>query len=600
MANARKTRKLYDAAVLALNAKNTVQARNLVLKLIRTEKKNFSCWHLKAVIHAELHEIDLAERAFVTAASLAPSSRERATVYEQLGLLLIRNGSSVQAAKYFANLQKLRPSGDDVTYYLAEAHRLNKEHQSALTEYEKAIKQSGNKSELLTGKALCLRELGRTQDAIGCLKQILTVKPNDAETIIALAQCYSDLSRYSDAEDLLRDALVSEPSNAYLHYKLALLYRDFGEIDKAVSYFEKTLSLEPAAATAYYNYARVKHFDADDPIIHQIRQRLTELTQSEETTGQLKDRTELLFALGKIAEDCAQYDQAFDYWRQANTLMRRTFDYEINNDRRRVAAIKSVVDADLTRKTELRSADHPTPIFIIGLPRSGSTLCEQILASHTDIQGMGELTLLPELLGKLEISLKTPYPRILTKLDGQQLRKLRDTYITTLQDTLKRPYFTDKLPSNFWLVGLIKVLFPDSPVINTNRSPIDTGFSCYKHLFSGGQKFAYDLTEIRQYIDLHNELMAYWHEILPGAVYELKYEDLVQKPEETVTSMLAFCELPWQHGCLNFYETRRAVRSSSAAQIRRPLHSDAIGYWRHYENHLHELTGLEQGDLAVN
>ena len=279
--------------------------------------------------------------------------------------------------------------------------------------------------------------------------------------------------------------------------------------------------------------------------------------------------------------------------------MRRTFDYKISKDRSRVAAIKSIVDEALIKKMELSSADHSTPIFVIGLPRAGSTLCEQILASHTEIQGMGELTLLPELLNELEVSLNTPYPKVLTKLDGQQLQKLRDTYITTLQDKVNRPYFTDKLPGNFWLVGFIKVLFPHSPVINAYRSSVDTAFSCYKHLFSGSQKFAYDLSEIRQYIDLHKELMAYWHEILPGTVYDLKYEDLVQKPEKTVTSMLAFCGLPWQQGCLNFYKTRRAVKSSSAAQIRRPLHKDAIGYWRHYENHLHELTGLDKGGVVV-
>ncbi len=151
-------------------------------------------------------------------------------------------------------------------------------------------------------------------------------------------------------------------------------------------------------------------------------------------------------------------------------------------------------------------------------------------------------------------------------------------------------YFTDKLPGNFWLIGLAKILFPQSPIIHAYRDPIDTGFSCFKHLFSGPQKFAYDLAEIRQYLQLHQALMAYWHGLLPGAIYDLKYEDLVECPRDTTGSMLSFCGLPWQQDCLNFYQTRRAVRTSSAAQIRQPLHSGAVGFWQHYKQQLNELA----------
>jgi hypothetical protein len=155
-------------------------------------------------------------------------------------------------------------------------------------------------------------------------------------------------------------------------------------------------------------------------------------------------------------------------------------------------------------------------------------------------------------------------------------------------------WFTDKLPSNFWLIGLIRILFPDARIIHACRDPVDTGFSCYKHLFSGAQKFAYDLVEIRHYIDSYRKLMAYWHELLPGHIFDLDYEGLVADPEGTVKSILRFCDLPWQTDCLHFYESARAVKSSSAAQVRQPIHSDAVGSWQVYEKYLKDLTDLNR------
>lgn len=585
-------KKLFDKALAALNADNPRGARKSALQLTKIERDNFSCWHLLAVVHGKLGEISLAEKAFAKAARLAPSNLELGQVYEQLGKLLMENRLPEKATEYFTKLQQLAPGRADVAYYLAESHRLSRQYQLALVEYDNAIALSGVKPEILTRKADCFRKMRRTQAAIDCLRQIPIIKPVHVDAVASLVSCYIDIDEYAEAERLLGEAIETDPSNAHLHYELALLHRNFGELTKAAACFEKTLSLAPDAATVYYNYARVKKFDADDPIIEKMQRYLAKLPEKEETDSQLKDKTELLFALGKIAEDCEQYEQAFGYWQKGNTLKRRTFEYQVGNDTKRVAAMKKTFNAKLVDELQLDTSEGPTPIFILGMPRAGSTLCEQILSSHREIRGMDEMTLLPELLGELEDSMRLPFPELMTRVDTRQLNALRDNYVAFVSGKANRRYFTDKLPGNFWLIALVRILFPHSLIIHAHRNPIDTGFSCYKHLFSGPQKFAYDLTEIKQYIKLYQDLMAYWHEMLPGAIFDLRYEDLVANPQATVRSLLSFCGLPWQQDCLDFYKTRRSVRSSSAAQIRQPLHTGAVGFWQHYKEQLHELTEL--------
>lgn len=592
METALQAKNLFNKALTALNSNDARNARKSALKLTKIDSENFSAWHLMAVIHGKLGETPLAEKAFAMAARLAPSDLERGQIYEQLGKLLMESQLPGKAAKYFTKLQLLAPDRADVAYYLAESYRLDQQYQLALVEYEKAVANSSVKPEILVRKADCLRKMGQNHEAIRCLTQVSMTRPISTDAVAALVNCYVDIDAFGDAEDLLLKVIDIEPSNPHLHYELALLYRHFGELDKAASCFETTLSLAPDAATVYYNYARIKRFGIDDPVIGKMQQCLAELPAQGETDSQLKDKTELLFALGKVAEDCQQYDQAFSYWRTANTLKRRSFEYDIGDDRKRVAAIKKVFNKNLIDKLQLDATSGPTPIFILGMPRAGSTLCEQILSSHAEIHGLGELTLLPELLGELADSLKTPFPHVMTRVDKRRLQELKDKYMAHVIGKIDRRFFTDKLPSNFRLVGLIRILFPQSLVIHAHRNPIDTGFSCYKHLFSGAQKFAYDLKEIKQYIQLYQELMAYWHGLLPGTIHDLGYEDLVTDPESTVKAMLSFCGLPWQQDCLDFYQARRAVRSSSAAQVRRPIHTAAVGFWRHYEEQLQELTEL--------
>lgn len=409
-----------------------------------------------------------------------------------------------------------------------------------------------------------------------------------AQNLAKRARQHIQAGDFVRAKSALRSAIRQQPNDPQLHYKLALLYRDLGDSRDAATHFEKTLKLEPSATTVYYNYSRTRKFSADDPIIGQIHRQLELLDRAKTSNKYPMQRAELLFALGKIADDCDDYHTAFDYWREANSLVRGTIEYDIPNDQARLEAIKRVFDVEYIRRRRLGEGGLCAPIFIVGMPRSGSTLCEQILASHSQIRGKGELTLLPDLLGQHEYQTGIPYPDVLARLDRSDLMHLRKRYLENAGSEPRARYFTDKLPANFWLIGLIRILFPEAKVISVRRELLDTALSCYKHLFGGSQKFAYDLDEIRQYYELHLELMGYWHQLLPSFIHDLQYEDLVKAPSETIKQLLEFCHLEWEPACLEFQKTQRSVQTSSAAQVRQPLHGNAVRSSRHYEHFLRD------------
>ena len=299
------------------------------------------------------------------------------------------------------------------------------------------------------------------------------------------------------------------------------------------------------------------------------------------------------FALAKAHEDRGDFDSAWRHYQEGNGRQRRLEHYdpvqtEVTNDE-----IIAVFNQTLLDRLGGQGHPDPAPIFILGLPRSGSTLIEQILASHSMVEGTSELPY----VGRVATGLNRNradginYPFAMRELKPANLAAMGQQYLqmAALHRHTDRPRFIDKMPNNFPSVGLIKLILPNAKIIDARRYPLDSTFSCYRQLFAKGQTFVYDLIEIGEYFLQYQRLMDHWHDVLPGQVLTMQYEEVATDLEAQVRRLLDFCELPFEPGCLKFYETDRAIRTASSEQVRQPIYTKSIHFWRNYENHLGEL-----------
>ena len=305
-----------------------------------------------------------------------------------------------------------------------------------------------------------------------------------------------------------------------------------------------------------------------------------------------QDRDFLHFAAGKIADDRGDYETAFNHYREGNRLRELVFDRAAHRDL--VARIESTFSSDEVRALRCRGTGNETeePVFIVGMPRSGTTLVEQILASHPEVVGAGELPDIRAIAGTLpRYAGGKPYPEAVADLPVPAFRGFADHYLS-LRERIREPEtrrVIDKMPGNFLHVGLVRLLFPKARVIHLVRDARDTCLSCWFHRFRSGHEYASDLDDLGFYYRLQERLMEFWKRELPGFVHTLYYEELIEDPESRVLELLAFCGLDWDPACLRFHETRRPVATASNSQVRRPLNRSGLARWKHYEGHLDPL-----------
>jgi hypothetical protein len=308
------------------------------------------------------------------------------------------------------------------------------------------------------------------------------------------------------------------------------------------------------------------------------------------------DRVRLHFSLARTQDQRGEEAAAFEHWRRGNEIRRGQTQWDIGDDEAMAERIIDSFAQAPDRSAPIRRKD-PIPIFILGMPRSGTSLVEQILASHSAVHGAGELDEITR-LAKALAHHGDVFPEAVPRLTEELLAEMATRY----RDVLRRrgngaQYVCDKAPGNFWYIGLIRHLLPDALIVHCRRDPVDTCLSCYKHLFAGQQPFAYDLNDLGHYYCVYHRVMRHWHGYWPHGIHDLQYEELVADQEAETRRLLAFCGLAWEENCLRFHETARTVRTASAEPVRRPIYADAIGGWRRQQSHLAPLLAA-LGPLA--
>jgi hypothetical protein len=387
-----------------------------------------------------------------------------------------------------------------------------------------------------------------------------------------------------DAALALHEALLAEyPRHAKMWMSKGHVLKTAGRRDESIRAYRQSIAIAPALGEAYWSLANLKTFRFEPADLDRMRAQLARAELADE------DRLHFEFALGKALEDRAEYAASFEHYARANALRRRQVVHDAAETTAHVQRTRAVCTRELFADRAGWGAPAPDPIFIVGLPRSGSTLLEQILASHSAVEGTMELPdvlgLVRELGGRRRRAERSRYPEVLATLVAPDVLALGERYLrqTQIQRKTGARHFIDKMPNNFAHVGLIHLALPNARIVDARRHPLGCGFSCFKQHFARGQAFTYDLDELGRYYRDYVELMAHYDAVLPGRVHRVHYERLVEDTEHEVRRLLEYCGLPFEQGCLDFHRNERAVRTASSEQVRQPIFREGIDHWRHYE-----------------
>ena len=431
--------------------------------------------------------------------------------------------------------------------------------------------------------ATVLFRQNKAEEAIAQLDVLLKSDPRSPGARSLKAAALVQIGEYAQAIAIYERLLKEYPDQpkAWMSYGHAL--KTVGRSDEGIAAYRKAIAILPSLGESYWSLANLKTFRFTDADVAAMRAQLAHADLDDD------DRMHFHFALGKAQEDSGAYEEAFAEYEKGNAARKSLVPYEANDIASQVRRAKGLFTPEFLRARQGAGDPAPDPIFIVGLPRAGSTLLEQILSSHSQVEGTMELpnivAISRRLGGRTKRNEDTAYPEALAELDADGARALGAEYLerTRVQRKLGRPFFIDKLPNNWLHAGLIHLILPNAKIVDARRHPLACCFSNFKQHFARGQRFTYSLADIGRYYADYVEFMAHVDAVLPGRVHRVFYEDMVADPETEVRRLLAHCGLVFEEACLRFYENERAVRTASSEQVRQPIFREGLDQWRHFE-----------------
>ena len=436
--------------------------------------------------------------------------------------------------------------------------------------------------------ALVLIRLQKPEAALQEAEKLLILEPNNPNFLTLKGSILVRIGEHSEAIRVYEKVLKNYPNQARAQMSYGHTLKTVGRLDESIEAYRKCIRLSPEVGEAYWSLANLKTFRFSAEDLANMRKQVTA------EGGDADDQAHLAFALGKALEDSGEYDESFHFYRRGNAI--RRIEHRHNPKINVLDSVRQVrtLDKAFFEQRKDWGCQSPKPIFIVGLPRAGSTLLEQILASHSQVEGTTELqdiiAISRQLGGRSRKNPSGKYPEVLRQMTADQFAELGEGYLeTTRIQRSGKPFFIDKMPNNFRHIGLIHLLLPNSKIIDARRHPMGGCFSGFKQLFANGQTFTYGLEDIGKYYRDYVRLMDHWDAVLPGRVYRVQYEEMVSDTDTQIRALLDYCELDFEEQCLRFYETERAVRTPSSEQVRKPIYKEGLEQWRNYETHLGPL-----------
>lgn len=535
------------------------------------------------VTHYREGRMPEAERTFRQILKTAP---DHAPSVYNLGLILHQRGQITEAIEVYRRALAISPTSAEVYNGLGKALM---QQQGQWREAEEvlrvAVRIKPDYVDAYINLGLVLEEQHRLAEAEHTYREAIKHKPDFAGTYVNLGNVLEAQGQLTEAEQASREALKLAPDLAGAHMNLANVLKSQGHMTEAEKAYRAALNLRPDYAEAFGNLVTIKRYEsiANDDVARMVRL-LRSPAVPEHTAMHLH------FALGKIYDDCGACDEAFSHYREANRIKRKTFRFNASAFSIYVDRLIQVFDSRLFAERRQIGSNSELPVFIIGMPRSGTTLVEQIISSHPYVHGAGELHTFDELAHRLsdKTDISQGYPEAVRHLDATIARELIHEYENRLRrdagSGVRR--ISDKMPLNHIHLGLVVLLFPSARVIHCQRDPLDVGLSIYFHYFRSGNDYAYDLSDIGHYYREYERLMVHWQSVLPLKMHEIQYEALVSDQERQTRELIDFLDLPWDRSCLAFAENRRPIQTGSAWQARQPIYKSSVRRWRKYEKHL--------------
>ena len=371
-----------------------------------------------------------------------------------------------------------------------------------------------------------------------------------------------------------------------MHLSLGHVYKTMGEIDKSIDSYKNTIFQNKLSGEAYWSLANLKTYSFSENEIKEMEQTLKEDMSDVE-------RSQMHFALGKALEANRDFDNSFQNYFEGNRIKKEQIKYSSKDTTDNTKRILSFFNFENIKNIAESSTNDRDPIFVLGMPRSGSTLIDQIISSHSKVDGTQELPNIIKIAAELNADKKNSYPEILKKFKDTEISELGKNYLSeTSWARDNAPFFIDKMPNNFIHIGLIKTILPNAKIIDTRRDPMDTCFSCFKQFFARGQLFTYSLEDLGNYYTDYIRAMNHWHNVFEKDIFTVHYDNVINNTEETIRELIDYCELPFEKECLEFYKSSRPVKTPSAEQVRQPIYKSGLNYWKNYEKHLIPLKKI--------
>jgi len=553
-------------------------------KCLELDASNFSNWKALGDVLSDQGKDEEADKAYKNAIST-----DKKYLDLQKAMSQVQKGNLGEAEKIYREILSDDPNNVDALRLLALLA-------SRTGAVDQAINMLENCTKIAPDYALAWENLAKMyrqkddpdslQKAAFCFRKATELRPNWAEGWAGLGTMQTRSSQHEEGIESYKKSIELKANQPRVHLSLGHVYKTTGNQEACISSYNEAISFDNNFGEAYWSLANLKTYKFSGEEISSMEKKI-ELTEVPE-----REKVHFLFSLGKAFEDMGNYDESFEYYKRGNDLNRGRTTYDPKAIEALSERLKQFFTEERFHENKDFGDNSSAPIFIVGLPRSGSTLIEQILASHSKIEGTMELPNIMNIARKLGNSTKdrTAYPEVIENLQGSDLNDLGKLFIDDTQFLRTgKQYFIDKMPNNFSHIGLIKLILPNAKVIDARRNPMDTCFSCFKQLFARGQAFTYDLSEIARYYVNYVNLMDHWDKVLPGYVFKVQHEDLINNQEGVTRDLIDFCEVDFESSTLEFYKTKRAVKTASSEQVRQPINTKGVNQWKNYEAHLKDL-----------